>query len=40
MSFFRPRNVSIPAAVSAPRSPVWYQPSGSIAAAVASGFRQ
>ena len=40
MSFLRPRNESMPSSVIEPRSPVWYQPSGSMAAAVASGFCQ
>ena len=40
MSFLRPRKMRNPSGVIWPRSPVWYQPSASIAAAVASGLRQ
>ena len=37
MSFRRPWNIMVPAASIEPMSPVWYQPSLSIAAAVFTG---
>ena len=40
ISFFRPVILMNPSTSNSPRSPVWNQPSASIAAAVASSFFQ
>ena len=40
MSFLRPRSHRKPSPSNSPRSPVWYQPSGSRTARVASSFSQ